>query len=101
MIKILHTADVHLDSPLKSLVLKDADLQSTVKTATRSAFIKIVDTALVEEVSALLISGDLFDGAERSAKTAAFLTTQLDRLKAAEIPAFYIKGNHDGVVRQT
>ena len=46
MIKILHTADVHLDSPLKSLVLKDVDLQSTVKTATRSAFIKIVDTAL-------------------------------------------------------
>lgn len=95
MIKILHTADVHLDSPLKSLALKDVDLQSTVKTATRSAFIKIVDTALVEEVSALLISGDLFDGAERSAKTAAFLTTQLDRLKAAGIPVFYIKGNHD------
>ena len=95
MIKILHTADVHLDSPLKSLALKDVDLQSTVKTATRSAFIKIVDTALFEEVSALLISGDLFDGAERSAKTAAFLTTQLDRLKAAEIPVFYIKGNHD------
>ena len=95
MIKILHTADVHLDSPLKSLALKDEDLQSTVKTATRSAFITIVNTALFEEVSALLISGDLFDGAERSAKTAAFLTTQLDRLKAAGIPVFYIKGNHD------
>ena len=95
MIKILHTADVHLDSPLKSLALKDEDLQSTVKTATRGAFIKIVNTALIEEVSALLISGDLFDGAERSAKTAAFLTTQLDRLKAAGIPVFYIKGNHD------
>ena len=95
MIKILHTADVHLDSPLKSLALKNEDLQSTVKTATRSAFITIVNTALFEEVSALLISGDLFDGAERSAKTAAFRTTQLDRLKAAGIPVFYIKGNHD------
>lgn len=95
MIKILHTADVHLDSPLKSLALKDEDLQATVKTATRAAFIKIVNTALFEEVSALLISGDLFDGAERSAKTAAFLTTQLDRLKAAGISVFYIKGNHD------
>lgn len=95
LIKILHTADVHLDSPLKSLALKDEDLQATVKTATRAAFIKIVNTALFEEVSALLISGDLFDGAERSAKTAAFLTTQLDRLKAAGISVFYIKGNHD------
>ena len=95
MIKILHTADIHLDSPLKSLAMKDEDLQATVKTATRAAFMKIVDTALFEEVSALLISGDLFDGAERSAKTAAFLTTQLDRLLVAGIPVFYIKGNHD------
>jgi len=95
LIKILHTADIHLDSPLKSLAMKDEDLQATVKTATRAAFMKIVDTALFEEVSALLISGDLFDGAERSAKTAAFLTTQLDRLLVAGIPVFYIKGNHD------
>lgn len=95
LIKVLHTADVHLDSPLKSLAMKDEDLQATVKTATRAAFTKIVDTALFEEVSALLISGDLFDGAERSAKTAAFLTTQLDRLQVAGIPVFYIKGNHD------
>ncbi len=75
--------------------MKDEDLQATVRTATRSAFTKIVDTALVEDVAALLISGDLFDGTQRSAKTAAFLTTQLDRLKTAGIPVFYIKGNHD------
>ncbi|UWR10919.1 metallophosphoesterase family protein [Sulfitobacter mediterraneus] len=95
MIKILHTADIHLDSPLKSLALKYDDLRTTIQTATRTAFTRIVDTALFEDVSALLISGDLFDGSERSAKTAAFLTTQLDRLKAASIPVFYIKGNHD------
>jgi len=95
MIKILHTADVHLDSPLKSLALKDEALQATVQTATRSAFIRIVDTALFEDVSALLISGDLFDGAERSAKTASFLIMEMDRLKDAGIPVFYIKGNHD------
>ncbi|EAV40421.1 hypothetical protein SIAM614_21365 [Stappia aggregata IAM 12614] len=95
MIRILHTADVHLDSPLKSLALRDEGLQSTVHTATRTAFTRLVDFALAEDVSALLIAGDLFDGAERSAKTAAFLTGQLDRLKQAGIPVFYIKGNHD------
>jgi DNA repair protein SbcD/Mre11 len=95
IIKILHTADIHLDSPLKSLALKDENLQATIQTATRSAFIRIIDTALSEEVSAVLISGDLFDGSERSAKTASFLTMELDRLKAAQIPVFYIKGNHD------
>lgn len=94
-IKILHTADVHLDSPLKSLALRDEALQDLVQAASRTVFTRLVDFALDEGVSALLIAGDLFDGAERSAKTAAFLTLQLDRLKAAAIPVFYIKGNHD------
>lgn len=95
MIKILHTADVHLDSPLKSLALRDEELRDQVHTATRSAFARIIDTAIAESVSALLIVGDLFDGAERSARTATYLTGQLDRLRDNEIRVFYIKGNHD------
>lgn len=95
MIKILHTADVHLDSPLKSLALRDPELRDRVRTATRAAFTTIVDIALAEDVTALLIVGDLFDGAERSARTAAFLTLQLERLLERGIRVFYIKGNHD------
>ncbi|MBM2293635.1 DNA repair exonuclease [Sulfitobacter pseudonitzschiae] len=94
-IRILHTADCHLDSPLQSLALRDPELRDRVQTATRTAFARIIDTALAEQVQALLIAGDLFDGAERSARTAAFLTAQLDRLHAAGIAVFYIKGNHD------
>lgn len=95
LIKILHTADIHLDSPLRSLALRDEGLRDAVQAATRAAFTRIVDVALAEGVAALLIAGDLFDGAERSARTAAFLTGQLDRLKSAGISVFYIKGNHD------
>jgi len=95
VIKILHTADIHLDSPLKSLALRDEMLRARVQTATRAAFTRMVDFALAERVSAMLISGDLFDGAERSARTAAFLTGQFDRLRQRDIRVFYIKGNHD------
>ena len=95
MTKILHTADIHLDSPLRSLALRDPDLKHQVQTATRLAFARIVDTAIAERVSALLIAGDLFDGSERSARTAAYLTGQLDRLRESKIRVFYIKGNHD------
>ena len=35
--KILHTADVHLDSPLKSLALRDPDLRDRIQTASRTA----------------------------------------------------------------
>ncbi|MFO8126535.1 exonuclease SbcCD subunit D [Yoonia sp.] len=95
MIKLLHTADVHLDSPLTSLALRDESLRESIQSATRSAFVQIIDTSLAENVDALLIAGDLYDGAQRSAKTAAFLTGQLERLRTAGIPVFYIKGNHD------
>lgn len=95
MIRILHTADLHLDSPLRSLALRDSELRDKVQTASRAALTRIVQTALVEDVDALLIAGDLFDGAERSARTAAFLTLQLERLREGGIRVFYIKGNHD------
>ncbi len=91
--KLLHTADIHLDSPLRSLALRERGLRD--RTASRTALTRIVDMALAEDVAALLISGDLFDGAERSARTAAFLTLQLERLRERGIRVFYVKGNHD------
>lgn len=93
--KIIHTADIHLDSPLRSLAFKDPRLSDLVQNATRQALKQIVDVAIEQDVIALLISGDLYDGAERSTKTAAFLLSQLGRLQEANIHVFYIKGNHD------
>jgi exonuclease SbcD len=95
MIKLIHTADVHLDSPLQTLALRDPDLREKVQCASRNAFTRIVEQAIEHKVAALLIAGDLFDGAARSAKTAAFLLAQLTRLEQAGIKVFYIKGNHD------
>jgi DNA repair exonuclease SbcCD nuclease subunit len=95
LIRILHTADIHLDAPLASLALRDEGLRETVAAATRGAFERIVERAIAERVAALLISGDLFDGHARSARTAAFLIGQFERLHAAGIRSFYIKGNHD------
>lgn len=95
MIRILHTADVHLDSPLRSLALRDPDLGAAIAAATREAFEGLVDLARNERVAALLIAGDPFDGQERSARTAAFLAAQFDRLAEAGIAVFLVKGNHD------
>jgi DNA repair exonuclease SbcCD nuclease subunit len=95
VIKILHTADIHLDSPLKSLALRDPDLQGRVRAASRASLARLVDTAIAENVAAVLIAGDLYDGAERGARTAAFLAGQMERLREAGIRVFAIKGNHD------
>jgi len=95
MIKLIHTADVHLDSPLKTLALRDPDLRDKVQCASRNALTRIVEQAINHQVVAVLIAGDLFDGAARSARTAAFLLSELIRLEQAGIRVFYIKGNHD------
>lgn len=94
-IRFIHTADVHLDSPLSSLAVRDPEIAETVGTATRQAFVNIVDLCLEESVDALLIAGDLYDGQLRSMKTAAFLVDELRRLTAENIRVFIIKGNHD------
>ncbi|WP_075288684.1 metallophosphoesterase family protein [Pararhizobium arenae] len=93
--RFVHTADLHLDSPLRSLALKNAELAELVRGATRSALSAIVDLCIAEAVDALLIAGDLYDGSQTSMNTALFLSAELRRLEQAGIRVFIIRGNHD------
>jgi DNA repair protein SbcD/Mre11 len=95
--RFLHTADLHLDSPLRSLALREPALAALIGAATRDVLVRIVDLCLSEPVDALLIAGDLYDGAQTSMKTARFLGDQLSRLDAAGIRTFLIRGNHDAL----
>src|SRR5580693_202282 len=99
--RFVHAADIHLDSPLRSLALRDPALADLIGNATRKAFIGVVDLCLDEQVDALLLSGDLYDGEQTSMKTARFLAEQLRRLDAADIEVFIIRGNHDALSKIT
>ena len=93
--RFVHTADIHLDSPLKSLAMRDPQLAELVGTASRTSLMSIIDLCLDEQVDALLIAGDLYDGDQTSMKTARFLMEQIRRLHEAGIRTFIIRGNHD------
>jgi exonuclease SbcD len=99
--RFVHTADLHLDSPLRSLALRDPALAELVGNATREAFIAVIDLCLEQRVDALLIAGDLYDGDQTSMKTAQFLVAQLRRLHAAGIAVYIVRGNHDAESRIT
>jgi len=99
--RFVHTADIHLDSPLRSLSLRNADLAALIGDSTRQALIAIVDLCLEEQVDALIIAGDLYDGEQTSMKTARFLATQLARLSQAGIAVYKIRGNHDALSKIT
>jgi len=101
MFRFIHTADVHLDSPLKSLAVKEADAAALVANATRQSFERTVDICIEEEVDALLIAGDLYDGTLHSMKTAAFFTHEMRRLAKSGIHVYMVRGNHDAESRIT
>ncbi|CAI9418908.1 3',5'-cyclic adenosine monophosphate phosphodiesterase CpdA [Pleomorphomonas sp. T1.2MG-36] len=99
--RFVHTADIHLDSPLRSLAMRNSDLAGLIGDATRQSLVSIVDLCIDERVDALMIAGDLYDGDQTSMKTARFLASQMQRLHEAGIATFVIRGNHDALSRIT
>ena len=99
--RFVHTADIHLDSPLRSLALRDPALAELIGGSTRLAFERTIDLCLDEQVDSLMIAGDLYDGDQTSMKTALFLAAQLRRLDEVGIRVFIVRGNHDAESRIT
>ena len=99
--RFVHTADIHLDSPLRSLALRNPDLAALIGDSTRQALVGIVDLCLEEQVDALVVAGDLYDGDQTSMKTARFLANQMGRLHEAGIAVFKVRGNHDALSKIT
>jgi exonuclease SbcD len=99
--RFVHAADIHLDSPLRSLALREPELAELIGNATRRAFMALVDLCLDQRVDALLLAGDLHDGEQTSMKTARFLAEQVRRLDEAGIAVFIIRGNHDAISKIT
>jgi DNA repair exonuclease SbcCD nuclease subunit len=92
MMRFLHLADVHLDTPFAG---RAARVRSRLREAVRDAFRQAVDLAIAEEVDAVVIAGDLFDGTTFSFETERFLVTQFQRLAENRITVVYATGNHD------
>jgi DNA repair exonuclease SbcCD nuclease subunit len=93
--RFLHAADVHLDSPLRGLSAYAGAPTELLRSATRVAFTRLIDTALEEEVDFLIIAGDLYDGDWKDFNTGIFFAREMGRLARAGIPAFVLYGNHD------
>lgn len=96
-VRFLHTADVHLGSPLNGLGAEDSHIQDKLRDATYEAFQRLIDLAIDRDVEFLVLSGDLYDRESRSVRANQFAAEQFRRLADADIPAYLIYGNHDPV----
>jgi len=93
--RFVHTADLHLDSPLKSLARRDAALADQVSNASREALKRTIDLCLEEHVHALLIAGDIYDSHNPSVSSVGHFLRELNRLKDSGTRVYLIRGNHD------
>ena len=96
--RFLHAADLHLDSPLQSLALRNPVLRERLSRASREALRRLVDVAIEESVDALVLAGDLFDSGVPDLTARAALVGELARLERAGIDTAIIWGNHDATL---
>lgn len=101
MVKFIHTADIHLDSPLKGLEAHEDAPVEEIRGATRRAFDNLIDLAIEEEVDFILIAGDLYDGTWKDYNTGLFFVSRMGRLSKAGIKVFIVSGNHDAASQIT
>ena len=90
MLKILHVADLHLDTVFSLEDLQTAELR---RSELRAAFVNLMMFARSKQVDILLISGDLFDRVRPSRETEEVVLREFASCKQMQI--FLSPGNHD------
>jgi DNA repair protein SbcD/Mre11 len=88
-LKILHAADLHLDSPFEGLGAAKAAQRREEQ---RRLLYRIAQLAETEHVDLVLLAGDLLDSDSTYAETAEALAEALGSISA---PVFISPGNHD------
>lgn len=89
--RIIHTADCHLGSPLSAHYGPEAGAKRRAELS--DTFVRITEYAKMQAVSAVLIAGDLFD---RSSVDRSTVRRVLRAIGACpEVQYYYLRGNHD------
>ena len=94
--RFIHAADLHLDSPFTGIrAAAPENAAKALYSATFDSYRNIIDLCVAEQVDALLVAGDIYDGADRSLRAQRAFIEGLQRLDAAGIRSFVCHGNHD------
>ncbi len=91
----IHAADLHIDSPLAGLGVKDPAVAARFAQAGRRAVEALIEETIAAKAAFLLICGDIFDGDWKDVTTGLFFARALGRLEREGIATFIVKGNHD------
>jgi len=93
--RLVHAADLHLDSPFTGLGSVRDGLDEVLLDASLDALDDLVELCLAEEAELLLLAGDQFDRAEGSSRGRQRLARACARLTGSGTAVFAVHGNHD------
>ena len=83
-LRFIHAADLHLDSPFRGIRSAAPDnVARALYSATFDSYRIIIDLCISERVDALLVAGDIYDGADRSLRAQQAFIDGLRSLDAA------------------
>jgi DNA repair exonuclease SbcCD nuclease subunit len=91
MLRIIHTADVHLGARHDDL----GEQAAAQRERQFAAFRATVDLALAERVDLFLIAGDLFDSNVQPRRSVERVAAEVRRLAEARVRTVIIPGTHD------
>jgi DNA repair exonuclease SbcCD nuclease subunit len=91
MLRLLHTADVHLGARHTDL----GEQAAAQRERQFAAFKATIDLALAEKVDIVLIAGDLFDSNSQPKRSVDRVVAELKRLAESKIRTVIIPGTHD------
>jgi DNA repair protein SbcD/Mre11 len=89
--KIIHCADLHLDSPLTTNLTQEKIKER--KNEILNSFKRLVNFASENDVKVILIAGDLFDDNNVNRMTKEFVVNLIEKNKGIDF--LYLSGNHD------
>lgn len=95
LMKIMHTADLHLDRSFEGLKNCPKQITEKLQQANHKVITAIVDIAIKNQVDAVIFAGDTFHQSRTSIRTQAYFITEMKRLEQANIPVIMTFGNHD------
>ena len=91
MLRLLHTADVHLGARHADL----GDAAAAQRERQFAAFKASVDLAIAEQVDLFLVAGDLFDSNVQPKRSVERVAAELGRLAKSRIRSVLVPGTHD------
>ena len=90
MVKILHTADIHLDSPFSLFDVKKAQVR---RSEMRGTFTSLMMYAKMEKFDIVILAGDVFDSEFATKETMELIVSQFEQNPDCRF--IIAPGNHD------